>query len=41
VTFNESLGKGGTPTDVIDDKLRSKLNRMQGYAKRTLSSRET
>jgi hypothetical protein len=39
--MNESSGKGGTPADVTDDKLRSKLNRMRGYAERTLSSRET
>ena len=39
--MNESSGKGGTPADVTDDRLRSKLNRMQAYARRTLSSRET
>jgi hypothetical protein len=39
--MNESSRKGGTPTDVIVGKLKSKLNRMQGYAERTLSSRET
>jgi hypothetical protein len=38
---NESSGKGGIPTDVILGKLKSKLNRMRGYAERTLSSRET
>jgi hypothetical protein len=26
--MNESSGKGGTPADVTDGKLRSKLNRM-------------
>jgi hypothetical protein len=39
--MNESSGKGGTPADVIDGRLKSKLNRMRGYAERTLSSRET
>jgi hypothetical protein len=39
--MNESSKKGGTPTDVIIGRLKSKLNRMRGYAKRTLSSRET
>jgi hypothetical protein len=39
--MNESLGKGGTPTDVIVGRLKSKLNRMQGYVERTLSSCET
>jgi hypothetical protein len=38
---NESLGKGGIPVDVIVGRLKSKLNRMRGYAERTLSSRET
>jgi hypothetical protein len=39
--MNESSGKGGTPTDVIVGRLKSKLNRMRGYTERTLSSRET
>jgi hypothetical protein len=39
--MNESSGKGGTPADVIVGRLKSKLNRMRGYAERTLSSRET
>jgi hypothetical protein len=38
---NESSGKGGIPTNVIVGTLKSKLNRMRGYAERTLSSRET
>jgi hypothetical protein len=38
---NESLEKGGTLADEIADRLKSKLNRMRGYAERTLSSRET
>jgi hypothetical protein len=38
---NESSGKGGTPADVIVGKLKSKLDRMRGYAERTLSSCET
>jgi hypothetical protein len=38
---NESSGKGGTPADMIVDRLKRKLNRMRGYAERTLSSRET
>jgi hypothetical protein len=33
--------KGGTPADVTDGKLRSKLNRMRGYTERTISSQET
>jgi hypothetical protein len=39
--MNESSEKGGTPADVIDGRLKSKLNRMRGYAERTLSSCET
>jgi hypothetical protein len=39
--MSESSEKRGTLTDVIAGKLRSKLNRMRGYAERTLSSRET
>jgi hypothetical protein len=39
--MNESSGKGGTPADVIVGRLKNKLNRMRGYAERTLSSRET
>ena len=39
--MNESSGKGGIPADVIIGRLESKLNRMRGYAERTLSSRET
>jgi hypothetical protein len=35
--MSESSEKRGT----LADKLRSKLNRMRGYAERTLSSRET
>jgi hypothetical protein len=38
---NESSGKDGIPVDVIVGRLKSKLNRMRGYAERTLSSRET
>jgi hypothetical protein len=38
---NESSGKGGIPADVIIGRLESKLNRMRGYAERTLSSCET
>jgi hypothetical protein len=38
---NESSGKGGIPAEVIIGRLKSKLNRMRGYAERTLSSRET
>jgi hypothetical protein len=38
---NESSGKGGTLTDMITGRLKNKLNRMQGYAERTLSLRET
>jgi hypothetical protein len=37
---NESSKKGGTLADVIAGRLKSKLNRMRGYAERTLSSRE-
>jgi hypothetical protein len=39
--MNESSEKGGTLADVIAGRLKSKLNRMRGYAERTLSSRET
>jgi hypothetical protein len=39
--MNESSGKGGTPAEVTDGKLRGKLNRMRGYAERTLPSHET
>jgi hypothetical protein len=39
--MNKSSGKGGTPADAIDGKLKSKLNRIRGYAEKTLSSRET
>jgi hypothetical protein len=38
---NESSGKGGTLADMIVGRLKSKLNRMRGYAERTLSLRET
>jgi hypothetical protein len=38
---NESSERGGTLADMIVGKLKSKLNRMQGYAERTLSLRET
>jgi hypothetical protein len=38
---NESLERGGTLADVIVGRLKSKLSRMRGNAKRTLSSRET
>jgi hypothetical protein len=38
---NESLEREGTLTDVIVDRLKSKLRRMRGNAERTLSSRET
>jgi hypothetical protein len=30
-----------TPADVIVGRLKSKMNRMRGYAERTLSSHET
>ena len=43
--MNESLEKGGILANVTTDKLKieieNKLSRMQGYAERTLSSRET
>jgi hypothetical protein len=39
--MNESSEKGGTLADVIAGRLKSKLNRIQGYTERTLSSRET
>jgi hypothetical protein len=39
--MNESSGKGGTPTDVIVGRLKGKLNKVRGYAERTLSSCET
>jgi hypothetical protein len=39
--MNESSGKGGTPTDVIVSKLKSKPSRRRGNAERTLSSDET
>jgi hypothetical protein len=39
--MNESSRKGGTPADVIVSRLKNKLNRMRGYAERTLSLRET
>ena len=39
--MSESSEKGGTLADVIAGKLKSKLNRMQGYAERILFSRET
>jgi hypothetical protein len=39
--MNESSGKEGTPADVIVGRLKSKLNRMRGYAERTLSSCKT
>jgi hypothetical protein len=38
---NESSEKGGTLANVIVGRLKSKLNKMRGYAERTLSSRET
>jgi hypothetical protein len=38
---NESSEKGGTLADVIASRLKSRLNRMRGYAKRTLSLHET
>ena len=42
---NESLEKGGTLAEVIAGKLKTeienKLNRVQGYAERTLSSLKT
>jgi hypothetical protein len=39
--MNESSGKGGTPADVIVGRLKSKLNRMRGYAERTFSLSKT
>jgi hypothetical protein len=39
--MSEYSEKGGTLTDVIIGKLKSKLSRMRGYAERTLFSRET
>jgi hypothetical protein len=39
--MNESSGKRGIPADVIVGRLKSKLSRMRGNAKRTLSSDET
>jgi hypothetical protein len=39
--MNESLGKGGTPADVIAGKLKIKLSRRRKNAERTLSSDET
>jgi hypothetical protein len=39
--MNESLGKGGTPADVIVGKLKSKPSRKQDSVERTLSSNET
>jgi hypothetical protein len=39
--MNESSERGGTPADVIVDRLKSKPNRMRGYTEKTLSSRET
>jgi hypothetical protein len=39
--MNKSSEKGGTLADEIAGRLKSKLNRMRGYAERTLSSRET
>jgi hypothetical protein len=39
--MNESSGKGGTPTDEIVGKLKSKPSRRRDSAERTLSSDET
>jgi hypothetical protein len=39
--MNESSEKGGSLADMIDGRLKSKLNRMRGYVERTLSSHET
>jgi hypothetical protein len=39
--MNESSGKGGTPTDVIVDKLKSMPSRKRDSVERTLSSDET
>jgi hypothetical protein len=39
--MNESSGKGGTPTDVIVDKLKSRSGRRRDNVERTLSSDET
>jgi hypothetical protein len=39
--MNESSGKGGTPADVIVDKLKSKSSRKRDSVERTLSSDET
>jgi hypothetical protein len=39
--MNESSGKGGTPTDVIVGKLKSKPSRKQDSVERTLSLDET
>jgi hypothetical protein len=38
--MNESSGKEGIPTDVIDDKLKSKPSRRRDSVERTLSSDE-
>jgi hypothetical protein len=38
---NKPSEKGGTHGDVIAGRLKSKLNKMRGYAERTLSSHET
>jgi hypothetical protein len=39
--MNESSGKGGTPTNVIVGKLKSKPSRKRDSIERTLSSDET
>jgi hypothetical protein len=39
--MNESSGKGGTPTDVIVGKLKSRPSMRRDNVKRTLSSNET
>jgi hypothetical protein len=39
--MNESSGKGGTPTDVIVGKLKSRPSRRRDNVERTLSSDET
>jgi hypothetical protein len=39
--MNESSGKGGTPADVIVDKLKSRSGRRRDNVERTLSSDET
>jgi hypothetical protein len=39
--MNESSGKGGTPADVIVDKLKSKPSRKRDNVERTLSLDET